>query len=89
MGKSKLRFKLCHRGGAAQILIGGNNMHYKINVSKNGKHYFSTSKNSVQIKEEARKLAKHFRDVFPKREGYEIAITHWETVGEEVDIESS
>lgn len=58
-------------------------MYYQINVSQNGKHYFATAEHSLRNENTALDMADHFRELFPKSEGYEIRITrHAHTIQE-------
>jgi len=62
-------------------------MHYEINVSKNGKHYFATHERSLRCtREEAQAVARHFQAVFPKSEGYEIALSECHNYSNQVEI---
>lgn len=60
-------------------------MHYEINVSKNGVHYFATHKRSLDYKEKAMEMARHFEKVFPEKEGYCIDMTFVSTTGETIN----
>ena len=61
-------------------------MYYEINVSLNGKHYFATSDRSIRTKEKAQEMALHFREVFPESQGYDITVSHYETIGHRLEI---
>lgn len=71
--------------------------HYTINVSKrrekpgwNGEpaysHFFATAENSCVTAKEALEVYAALKLVFPAPE-YQIAVTHWEARGREVDFE--
>lgn len=56
-------------------------MHYEINVSYKGEHYFATAERSITTKKHCVELLLKFREAFPKAKGYEISVTRWEKVG--------
>lgn len=59
--------------------------HYKINVSKDGKHFFATAEHSFGLsKHHTREVYDKLVEAFPKNEGYLIEISYWETVGKSV-----
>lgn len=49
-------------------------MHYMINVTLNGKHYFSTSPNSIGSQTEAARMFNHFKQVFKAEDGYDVSV---------------
>ena len=57
-------------------------MHYEINVSKDGRHYFATHERSLRQQSEAAKLFADFCLRFPKKEGFEITVTYYSSQGE-------
>ena len=59
-------------------------MHYEINVSLDGQHYFATSKRSINSLGQANAIFEHFSDLFPAKDGYKITVKLWQTVGTEV-----
>lgn len=61
-------------------------MYFEINVSKNGSHYFATSKRSLTSPTAALKMVKHFKEVFPEEKGYEVFLTKWELIGEDIEV---
>jgi hypothetical protein len=61
-------------------------MHYEINVSKNGYHYFATHERSIQTEEQMKEIVHLFKQKFPESEGYKITCTRWETQGTPIDI---
>jgi len=63
-------------------------MSYEINVSLNGKHFFSTHKRSLTFGNKANEMAILFLEKFPKKEGYEVTLTEWKESGHPVDFES-
>lgn len=56
-------------------------MHFEINVSKNGLHYFATAPRSLTDWDAAKAATVNFRVRFPTAEGFEIMCTYWETSG--------
>ena len=64
-------------------------MYYEINVSKDGKHLFATAERSITVNWELEKVYKLFKEKFPENEGYKISVTHWNKVGEFVDMENA
>lgn len=60
---------------------GEQDMHYSINVAKNGKHYFATADYSVTSEAQAKDMFEHFKKVFPTEEGYSISVTQYELRG--------
>jgi len=56
-------------------------MHYEINISLNGKHFFATHERSLKTKAEYEKVCKVLEEKFPETEGYEISCTLWESKG--------
>lgn len=62
-------------------------MYYEINVALNGKHFFATAKRSITNPWDLKDKLKVFIDKFPKNEGYELSVTKWEKVGEELEID--
>jgi len=59
-------------------------MHYEINVSLDGQHYFATSKRSITSLGQASAIFEHFSDLFPAKDGYKITVSQWQTLGTEV-----
>lgn len=47
-------------------------MHYEINVSLDGKHYFATHQRSLTHQEKAEEVFYDFCRRFPKRDGFKI-----------------
>ncbi len=62
-------------------------MYYEINVSLNGQHLFATDKRSITNKQALEKVYKVFKEKFPPEEGYDMIVSHVETVGKFVDME--
>lgn len=62
-------------------------MHYEINVSLNGTHFFATHKRSLRIKSDMEKVHKVFKEKFPESEGYVVSVTLYQTVGQVVTVE--
>lgn len=62
-------------------------MHYEINVSKNGQHYFATAARSITVEWEAKRLYSDFLVLFPTDKGFEITVTEWNTIGKPAKFE--
>ena len=60
-------------------------MHYEINVSKNGAHYFATAERSITTSKKAKEVYDQLRAAFLEESGYSITISRWQTVGEQLD----
>ena len=56
-------------------------MHYEINVSLNGEHFFATHPRSITTKEEARAVLAEFDKVFTEDRGFVIMVEEVNTVG--------
>lgn len=52
-------------------------MHYEINISKDGKHFFATATRSIQDKEDLKKVLPVLTEAFKAVDGYEISVTHY------------
>ena len=50
-------------------------MYYEINVSKDGSHFFATSKRSLSTSQKTKELTKLFLEKFPEEEGYKISVS--------------
>ena len=62
-------------------------MSYEINVSKNGIHYFATHGRSLNgFEEDAIKMAKHFKSVFPESDGYLVTLTEYRTMMGKIEV---
>ena len=61
-------------------------MYYEINISKNGTHYFATSKRSLSAESQTKELYLKFKKFFPEEEGYRISVAHYSLVGEHIDV---
>lgn len=61
-------------------------MHYEINVSLNGHHFFATAPRSITSEDELNKVYPTIRAGFPESEGYSISVTRYETVGHSVEM---
>ena len=59
---------------------------YEINVALNGRHFFATDLRSAYTFEKAETLYKLFTEKFPVTEGYEVSVTRWKTVGEDIKV---
>lgn len=62
-------------------------MNYEINVALNGRHFFATHERSITTEWELKKVLEVFVQKFPKEEGYQISVSHWEKRGKELNIE--
>jgi hypothetical protein len=49
-------------------------MHYEINVSLHGKHYFATHPRSLDTLQETKNMVTHFSLLFPEEKDYRIDI---------------
>lgn len=56
-------------------------MHWEVNVSLNGQHYFGTHARSLTNKQKARLVATDLRMRFPESEGFEVTLSRQEAVG--------
>lgn len=59
-------------------------MHYEINVSLNGQHFFGTHKRSLTNERQAKEVFHAISKAFPATKGYEVTIQRIETVGYDV-----
>jgi hypothetical protein len=55
-------------------------MHYEINVSLNGKHYFGTHERSLLSEQDTRTLLRQFRESFPEARGFKVEAVKVEKV---------
>ena len=62
-------------------------MHYEINVSKDGKHFFATAERSITSLTKAEEMYMLFKEKFPESEGYEISVTRWENRGTPIKMD--
>lgn len=61
-------------------------MHYEINVVKDGKHFFATHERSLRSAEEAHLTVQIFRGKFPENEGYAITMRRVEIIAYPITI---
>lgn len=62
-------------------------MHYVINVSKNGKHFFATANHSLIDHDDAVDMAKEFKNIrFPISEGFIVTLSRVEISSTTVHI---
>ena len=54
---------------------------YEINVSKDGKHLFATAPRSGVALRHSLEALTEIRSRFPKHEGWEVTMTHWDCKG--------
>lgn len=59
-------------------------MHYEINVSKSGTHYFATHERSILTQAEAKRMYRDFLKRFPEREGFAVHVTQVNVTGLDV-----
>lgn len=57
-------------------------MHYIINVSKNGQHFFATAKHSLTYESKARGVFFDFCQRFPKKDGFKIGMIQYHDAGD-------
>lgn len=60
-------------------------MHYRINVAKDGKHFFATASHSLTTTDEAQSVYKEISERFPEEEGFEVTVVLVEAFGKPVD----
>ena len=58
-------------------------MHYEINVSKHGRHYFATHERSVLDIHKAAELYRHFKPLFPETE-YTVSVIEFRSTGSSI-----
>lgn len=56
-------------------------MFYRINISRNGQHYFATADHSLTDFEKANNVYKDLAQKFPTTEGFKLEMYKYETVG--------
>lgn len=61
-------------------------MHYEINVSKDGMHFFATAERSIKDYERLKRVLSVMNEKFPQSEGYQVRVTEWQTLGKDVDV---
>ena len=61
-------------------------MHYEINVSLNGHHFFATNERSITSRDKLNKVWEAIRKAFPESEGYEMSATEYSEVGYFLDM---
>lgn len=61
-------------------------MYYEINVSLNGMHFFATHKRSCRTEDEMKKVHTVFKEKFPESEGYQISVTFYQTIGQQITV---
>ena len=62
-------------------------MHYQLNVSLKGVHFFATADLSIRTMEELRIVHKSFIRAFPESKGYTVRATRWQKQGQTVDLD--
>lgn len=63
-------------------------MHFEINVSLHGKHFFATAPRSITTKDEARAVLAEFDKVFTEARGFVIMVEYIETKGEYLRLDT-
>ena len=53
-------------------------MHYEINVSFLGHHFFATHERSIRDSDKLRVVVKRLREAFPLEEGFHISVSRFE-----------
>lgn len=64
-------------------------MYYEINVSLNGRHFFATTKRSIENSLALVTVYSVFENKFPKNEGYQLMVTRYDTVGTFVKVDTA
>ena len=59
--------------------------HYRINVAKNGLHFFATAPDSITEPHHMKEVLKELREKFPESDGYEVTVTYWKVSGEHIE----
>lgn len=59
-------------------------MHYEINVSLNGAHFFATAERSVTSEAGALAVLKVLREKFPEAHGWSVTVTLMQRIGRNV-----
>ncbi len=63
-------------------------MHYDINISLKGKHFFATSPRSCRDVYDLAAVLSVLQAKFPTSEGYRISVTEWREVGTPLEGEA-
>lgn len=63
-------------------------MHYEINVSLNGMHFFATAERSIQSEEKLIQVYNALKAAFPEDKGYWVKATYWQKTGKEVNMQA-
>lgn len=58
---------------------------YEINVSYKGSHFFRTNRSAARFETPARKLYRELKKRFKVSDGYEIDVTYYSFIGNEID----
>lgn len=62
-------------------------MHYEINVSKDGYHFFATSERSIASEASFKIVLKVIKEKFPKSEGYSVSASLVRTTGQILNVD--
>lgn len=62
-------------------------MEFEINVAYKGKHFFATHPRSATCYREAIEIYKEISSRFKESEGYEISVSEWQSVGQDITKE--
>lgn len=60
-------------------------MYYEINVTKRGQHFFATAPRSITSATKLREVHDEMIARFPKKDGFGVSVTRYETIGQIVD----
>lgn len=62
-------------------------MYYEINITLNKKHFFATAERSITDKYKLKEVYDVLKEKFPQKDGYDVTITRYETVGKRMNME--
>lgn len=60
-------------------------MHYEINISLHGKHFFATAERSITDSKKLREVYTELKARFPASEGFDLKVSRWERSGQHID----
>jgi hypothetical protein len=61
-------------------------MHYEINVSLNGEHFFATHSRSIVDSRKLKEVYGEMVERFPRSDGFAVSVVRVETTGRHVDM---
>lgn len=64
-------------------------MHYEINVTFEGQHFFATSERSITSLSRLVMVASVLRYKFPESQGFNISLTRWENTGKTLELSAA